>query len=55
MLVETTQAVRQQIAAGKSLDEMKKTGLPEEWQAWGVASISTELWIEMVHQSLSQQ
>ena len=55
MLVETTQAVRQQIAAGKSLDEMKKTGLPKEWQAWGVASISTELWIEMVHQSLSQQ
>ena len=55
MLVETTQEVRQQMAAGKSLDETKKVGLSEEWKAWGASSISTDLWIEIVHRSLSQK
>jgi glyoxylase-like metal-dependent hydrolase (beta-lactamase superfamily II) len=55
MLVETTQVVCQQMAADKSLDEMKKAGLPKEWKAWGTASISTEMWIEIVHRSLSRK
>lgn len=55
MLVETTQIVRQQIAAEKSLDEIKQAGFPDEWKDWGAGSISTERWIEIVHRSLSQQ
>ena len=55
MLVETTDAVRQKMKAGKSLDEIKKEGLPEKWKslAWGF--ISEERWIEIVHRSLSGQ
>ena len=53
MLQETSEIVRQKIAAGKTLDQMKTEGLPEEWKAWGTGFIKTDLWIEIVHRSLS--
>ena len=31
MLVETTDVIRQRMAAGKSLDQIKAEGLPEKW------------------------
>jgi glyoxylase-like metal-dependent hydrolase (beta-lactamase superfamily II) len=54
MLVETTESVRQRIAAGKSLDEIKAEGLSDEWQSWGSGFISTDQWIETIHRSLSR-
>ncbi len=55
MLVETTDVVRQKMKAGKSLDEIKKEGLPEKWKSWAWGFISEERWIEIVHRSLSGQ
>lgn len=53
MLMETTKVVRQGIAAGTSLDELKKQGFAEEWKSWSGSFISTERWIETIHQNFS--
>jgi glyoxylase-like metal-dependent hydrolase (beta-lactamase superfamily II) len=49
MLLETTKTVRQGIAAGKSLEDLKKQGFAEEWKTWGTGFIKTESWIETIH------
>jgi glyoxylase-like metal-dependent hydrolase (beta-lactamase superfamily II) len=53
MLVETTDIVRKKIAAKKSLEAIKKEGLPAEWNSWGAGFIKTEAWIELIHRSLT--
>ena len=53
MLVETTNIVRQKIAAKKSLEEIKKDGLPAEWNSWGTGFIKTDLWLELIYRSLT--
>ena len=53
-LVATTEVVRDQIEAGKSLEEIKAAGLPKKWRSWGAGLISTGRWIEIVHQSLAK-
>lgn len=53
MLVETTDIVRQKMAAGKTLEQIKTDGLPEEWKSWGTGFIKTDVWIETIHRSLS--
>ncbi|MFQ5751745.1 MAG: MBL fold metallo-hydrolase [bacterium] len=55
MLVETTEIVRKQIDAGKTLAEIKSTGLPEKWQSWNWQFISTERWLEIVYNSLTKK
>ncbi|MCH8947039.1 MAG: MBL fold metallo-hydrolase [Acidobacteria bacterium] len=54
MLVETTNIVREAMAAGKSLEEIKAEGLPEEWSSWGSGFIPAERWLETIHASLSR-
>ena len=53
MLVETMHAVQRAISAGTSLDDIKAAGVLEEWQSWGGGSISTDLWLTLVYQSLT--
>jgi hypothetical protein len=53
MLVETTNVIRQGIAAGKSLDDLKKQGFAEEWKSWGTGFIKTESWIETIYNNLT--
>ncbi len=53
MLVETTDIVRKRMAAGKTLEQIKAEGLPEEWKPWGSGFIKTDLWITLVYNSLS--
>jgi cyclase len=53
MLLETTSIVRQKIAAGKTIDQIKSEGLPEEWKPWGTGFIKTDLWLQTVHKSLT--
>jgi cyclase len=53
MLQKTTEIVRQKIAAGKTLDQVKSEGLPAEWQSWGTGFISTERWLEIIYRSLT--
>ncbi len=53
-LVATIDIVRDQIEAGKSLEEIKAAGLPQKWRSWGAGFISTGRWIEIVHRSLAK-
>ena len=52
MLIGTTDFVRTAVTAGKGLDEVKKEGLPEQWQSWAKGFLSEEQWIEIVYHSL---
>ena len=52
MLVETTDIVRKKKKAGKTLEQIKKEGLPEEWKSWGEGYIKTDVWLELVYNSL---
>jgi len=53
MLVQTTDIVRKRMAAGKTLDQIKAEGLPEEWKTWGTGFIKTDLWLTLIYNSLS--
>jgi cyclase len=53
MLVETSDIVKKRVAAGKTLDQIKAEGLPEEWKSWGSGFIKTDLWLTLVYTSLS--
>ena len=53
MLIKTTDIVRQKIAAGKTLDQVKTESLPDEWKPWGTGFIKTEMWLEIVFKSLT--
>jgi glyoxylase-like metal-dependent hydrolase (beta-lactamase superfamily II) len=52
MLVETTDIVRKQKQAGKTLEQIKAQGLPAEWNSWGTDFIKTPQWIELIYKSL---
>ena len=53
MLQQTTEIVRQKIAAGKTLDQIKSEGLPDEWKPWGEGFIKTDRWVETIYKSLT--
>ena len=55
MLLETTGIVKRKIAAKKSLAQIKKEGLPEEWKSWGTGFIKTEAWIETLYRSFTRK
>jgi cyclase len=55
MLVGTTDFVRKQIAAGKSLEAIKTAGFPEEWKPFGEGFIKSEMWIEAIHKGLTSK
>lgn len=55
MLVETTDIVRKKIAAGKTLDQIKSEGLPEEWKSWGSGFIKQDPWLETIFTSMSRK
>lgn len=53
MLAETADFVRKGMAAGKTLDQLKADGLPEQWKDWGSGFINAEAWITTIHASFS--
>jgi glyoxylase-like metal-dependent hydrolase (beta-lactamase superfamily II) len=53
MLQQTTEVVRQKIAAGKTLDQIKSEGLPDEYKPWGQGFIKTDRWLETIYKSLA--
>ena len=53
MLLKTSDIVRQKISSGKTLEQIKTEGLPDEWKSWGTGFIKTDLWLEIVYRSLS--
>jgi cyclase len=54
MLVETIDVVRKQVAAGKTLEQIKAGGLPETWKTWGTGFIKTDQWIELIYRSVKK-
>jgi hypothetical protein len=50
--METTAIVRDKMKT-KSLDAIKKEGLPEKYREWGTGFINTERWIETIYNSYS--
>ena len=55
MLEETVSLVTKKMKSGKSLDDIKKEGLQEEWKSWSWSFISTERWIETIYKSYSKK
>jgi glyoxylase-like metal-dependent hydrolase (beta-lactamase superfamily II) len=55
MLLETTGIVKRKIVAKKSLAQIKKEGLPDEWKSWGSGFIKTDAWIETLYRSFTQK
>lgn len=55
MLVATTKIVRDKMKAGKTLDQIKAEGLPEEWKSWSWQFIPTDRWISTIHRSYSKK
>lgn len=51
LLVESAAFVTDQMKANKTLDEIKKTGLPEKFKDAGSGFIKTDFWIETVYKS----
>lgn len=48
-LVETIAVVQKAKKAGKSLEEVKKAGLPDKYKDWGSGFVKTETWIETIY------
>lgn len=54
-LVETAKIVQDAMKKGRSVDEIKKAGLPEKYNEAGSGFIKTEAWIETVYRSYSKK
>ncbi len=55
MLVETTQLVRDKIAAGKTVEQIRAEGVPDQWKSWGNGFIKTDRWLDTVYKSLQKK
>ncbi|MEO6182941.1 MAG: MBL fold metallo-hydrolase [Verrucomicrobiota bacterium] len=55
MLVETTSLLKKAVADGKSLAEVKATGLPEQWKSFGSGFIKVDRWIETIYNSTTKK
>lgn len=52
-LVDTSNLIQAEMKKGKSVDEIKKAGLPEKYKTWGSGFVKTDFWIDIVHRSYS--
>lgn len=55
MLVDSSQIVQDGMKKGRTLDELKASGLPERFKEAGSGFIKTEAWIETVYRSYSRK
>ena len=55
MLIESAKIITDAMKAGKSLEEIQKTGLPEKFKEAGSGFIKTDAWIATVHRSYSMK
>ncbi len=54
MLRETVNLVRTRREAGKTLEQVKAEGVPEQYKSWGAGFIKTDFWLETVYKGLEQ-
>jgi cyclase len=55
MIIETSLLVRQGMAAGKTLDQLKAEGFPEKYTEAGSGFIKTPQWVEAIYRSYSRK
>jgi glyoxylase-like metal-dependent hydrolase (beta-lactamase superfamily II) len=55
MIKETMAGVKAGIEAGRSLEEIQRAGLSDEWKSWSAPTRGTDVWIESVYRSLRQE
>jgi cyclase len=55
LIIDSVEIIRAGMKAGKTLEELKKEGLPESFNHAGSGFIKTPMWIEIVHQDLSRR
>ena len=53
MLVATSAFVEKQIAGGKTIEQVKKEGVPAEWKKWAGPSITEDRWLDILYRGLS--
>lgn len=54
-LIDTSNIVQAEMKKNRSLEEIKKAGLPEKYKDWGTGFIKTDMWIEILHRSYSMK
>ena len=54
-LIDTSNLVQAEMKKGKSVDDIKKAGLPEKYKEWGSGFIKTDFWIQTIHRSYSKK
>ena len=54
-LVETSKIIQDAMKKKKTLDEIKKAGLPDKYKEFGSGFIKTDFWIETVYKSYSKK
>jgi glyoxylase-like metal-dependent hydrolase (beta-lactamase superfamily II) len=55
MLLTTTRIVRDKIKSGKTLEQIKTEGLPDEWKSWGAGFVNTDRWLETIYRSFTMK
>lgn len=55
MLVESSKIITDAMKAGKSVDEIKKAGLPDKFKEAGSGFVKTDFWIDTVYRSYSKK
>jgi glyoxylase-like metal-dependent hydrolase (beta-lactamase superfamily II) len=53
MLLDTTALVKQKMHEGKSLEDIKREGLQDQWDSWAWWRVSQDEWIETIYYSYS--
>ena len=54
-LVDTSNLVQAEMKKNRSLEDIKKAGLPEKYKDWGSGFIKTDFWIDTVYRSYSKK
>jgi glyoxylase-like metal-dependent hydrolase (beta-lactamase superfamily II) len=55
MLVATAEFVEKEIAAGKTLAEVKAGGVPEPWKSWDKAPMTADRWLDILYRGLKRK
>lgn len=55
MIADTADIVRKQMAAGKTMEQIKAQGMPEKYKDLGTGFVKTDTWIQVIFNSLSKK
>ena len=55
MIADTADIVRKQMAAGKTMEQIKAQGMPDKYKDLGTGFVKTDTWIQVIYNSLSKK